>query len=435
MARILEEPIDLTEVLEAVVPVVRRRVADREQANDVCQETVTRVLEASSRLEPRALVPYAVTVAKNLATDGDRQRGRDQRNQHRMLDRRSDDGPEDVVLAREQRSLVEAALANLDVDDRDALVDHVIDGLDTAAMAKRRNVSPGAVATHLARVRAKMRVEYVLAAHNVDLPTDQCRPVLVSLSAADARRQARLGAGDHLDACSVCAGLARPLVERDRTLLGIAPVAAPAAIWAVVRGAVVRHPVASGGAGAAAALVAAAILVSGPSGSVASRSTAPPRPDISTAPPVTAAGGGSSTAPPITGSTGSAPTGSSPAPASPSDLTIGGRPVLSLVRGGGLRTSIGQQVVANGTLVGEVPAPFGFWLGITTSQRVWVQLIDIGDQPKQVTPGTHITFTGTLVAHGPGFASTMGLTGPSTAELDNIGAHIEVARGQINVSP
>jgi serine/threonine-protein kinase RsbT len=45
-------------------------------------------------------------------------------------------------------------------------------------------------------------------------PTPLCRPILLSLSAGEARRQADLGAGYHLLDCEFCAELSQPLVDR-----------------------------------------------------------------------------------------------------------------------------------------------------------------------------------------------------------------------------
>ena len=418
MALAVDDLVDLTQVLEAVVPIVRRRTADADEVADLCQETMARVLEARSRLDGGALVPYAVTVAKNLVTEAGRRRTVDLHNQHRLLERPPEDRPEDGLLEAEQRATVEAALANLEAEDRVVLIDHIVHGLDTATMGQQRRVSAGAVATHLARARAKLRVEYVVAAHHVELPTERCRPVLVALSAADVRRQGRLLAGEHLDACATCADLARPLVERDRSLLGVAPVAFPVAIWAMLRGAVARHPAASAGAGASAvaAGVAIAVLVAG-----SGRTTTPQA--------------GATTAPVASTAVTASPTTPAP-PAGATDLSVGGQPLAPLIPGGRLGSEIGQPVVATAAPVGQVPAPYGFWLGGGSGQRIWVQLTGTGVQPAQVTPGSHLSFTGKLVAHGPGFAESVGVTtGEGGSELDGMGVHVEVARDQITFVP
>ena len=107
--------------------------------------------------------------------------------------------------------------------DRTALVANEVEGANTAALAAEFGSTPGAVAAQLARARAKLRVNYLLAIRGVDLPTDRCQPVLNALSAGDRRRQRTLDAGGHLLDCEVCAGLSDPLTERRRALAGFLP--------------------------------------------------------------------------------------------------------------------------------------------------------------------------------------------------------------------
>lgn len=68
----------------------------------------------------------------------------------------------------------------------------------------------------LSRARAKLRVEYLLALEGVEPPTSRCRPVLLSLSAGDRRRQRELDTGGHLLECGYCAAVSQPLLEQGR---------------------------------------------------------------------------------------------------------------------------------------------------------------------------------------------------------------------------
>jgi hypothetical protein len=70
-------------------------------------------------------------------------------------------------------------------------------------------VTSGAIAMRLARARATLRLEFLLAVRRVELPTDRCRLVLLALSAGDRRRQPKLDAAGHLDTCPTCAALAQ----------------------------------------------------------------------------------------------------------------------------------------------------------------------------------------------------------------------------------
>jgi anti-sigma regulatory factor (Ser/Thr protein kinase) len=125
--------------------------------------------------------------------------------------------PEEETLRREERRAITTALGRLSQQDQEALVAHEVEGTDTATLASSRDSTPGAVAAQLSRARARLRVEYLLELEQAELPTARCRPVLLALSAGDRRRQRDLDAGGHLLACSWCARLSEPLLDRGRT--------------------------------------------------------------------------------------------------------------------------------------------------------------------------------------------------------------------------
>jgi RNA polymerase sigma factor (sigma-70 family) len=209
------------DVVVELVPLLRRvigaRVRDRHVVEDLVQETLTRVMAARRRLEPRTLAPYAVVTARNLtrslATSADRGR----RHAHRLIDLREPVLPEDETLRREERRAITTALGRLSEQDQEALVAHEVEGTDTTTLAARRDSTPGAVAAQLSRARARLRVEYLLELEQADPPTVRCRPVLLALSAGDRRRQRDLDAGGHLLACTWCARLSEPLLDRRRS--------------------------------------------------------------------------------------------------------------------------------------------------------------------------------------------------------------------------
>jgi serine/threonine-protein kinase RsbT len=184
---------------------------------DLVQETLTRVMAARRRLEPRTVAPYAVVTARNLVRSLATREDRSRRHAHRLIDLREPILPEDEALRREESRAITAALARLPRHDQEALVAHEVEGTDTATMASSRDSTPGAIAAQLSRARAKLRVEYLFELEQAEPPTARCRPVLLALSAGDRRRQRDLDAGGHLLACGWCARLSEPLLDRRRT--------------------------------------------------------------------------------------------------------------------------------------------------------------------------------------------------------------------------
>jgi serine/threonine-protein kinase RsbT len=194
--------------------IVAARVADRATVDDLVQETLVRVLAATSRIEPGMLEPYAIVTARNVVASLWRDQDRQRRNQHRIVDLRTADSPDEGLLAREERSAVTRALARLSERERETLLAHEVSGRDTRSIALETGSTAGAVAAQLNRTRARLRVEYLLARDGIEPPTERCRAVLLAVSSGDRRRQREVDAGRHLLECEVCARLSEPLVER-----------------------------------------------------------------------------------------------------------------------------------------------------------------------------------------------------------------------------
>ncbi|WP_256792187.1 sigma-70 family RNA polymerase sigma factor [Terrabacter sp. Ter38] len=205
---------DVADLIPMVRRIVYSRVGSHPSAEDLVQETLTRVLSAASTVEPGMLEPYAIVTARNVVSSLWRDIDRKNRNQHRLVDLSAPEPPEKQVVLEEEQSAMAAALARLDERERRALLDHEVDGADTHALAARHGTTAGAVAAQLNRTRARLRVEYLLAIEHVDPPTDRCRPVLIALSSGDQRRQREVQAAQHLLECEPCARLSQPLLER-----------------------------------------------------------------------------------------------------------------------------------------------------------------------------------------------------------------------------
>src|SRR3954470_16013587 len=205
----------------ALIPMVRRivgaRVPDRAVAEDLVQETLARLLAAAGRIEPGMLEPYAIVTSRNVVATHWRDRDRQRRHQHRVIDLRPPEAADEDILAREDREAVTAALTRLTDRERETLLAHEVSGQDTRSLAEELGSTAGAVAAQLNRTRARLRVEYLLAAERTEPPTALCRPVLLAISSGDRRRQRHVDAARHLLECDVCARLSEPLMGRGRT--------------------------------------------------------------------------------------------------------------------------------------------------------------------------------------------------------------------------
>jgi RNA polymerase sigma factor (sigma-70 family) len=194
--------------------VIAARVPDGPVADDLVQETLTRVLAAADRVGSGMLEPYALATARNVVASLWREQDRHRRNQHRVVDLDLPDAPDTELLAREEHDALARALARLSDRERDLLLAHEVAGQDTRSLAGERGSTAGAVAAQLNRTRARLRVEYLLALQAAEPPTDRCRPVLFALSSGDRRRQREVDADRHLLECAVCSSLSKPLLQR-----------------------------------------------------------------------------------------------------------------------------------------------------------------------------------------------------------------------------
>jgi serine/threonine-protein kinase RsbT len=194
--------------------IVGARVGGHPNAEDLVQETLVRVLAARHRIEPGMLEPYAIATARNVIASMWRQDDRAARNRHRLLDPVEPEAADGRVVAVEESRALSAALEQLSEHERHILLAHEVAGQDTRSLAEENDSTAGAVAAHLKRTRARLRVEYLLALEHIEPPTDRCRPVLLAISGADRRRQKEVDASRHLLECESCARISEPLIDR-----------------------------------------------------------------------------------------------------------------------------------------------------------------------------------------------------------------------------
>lgn len=394
--------------LMAIAGPIRQAVSGRVAAGrglrsadveDVVQETLSRVWAVRWRVERATLLPYGLAIARNLVTSAERQDLLRDRYGPRLVDPPPDGDPAADLIAAEERAALLRAVGTLRVEDRRLLVEHEVHGIEARRIADAEGIAANTVAARLARARARLRVEHLLALRNVTLPTSRCRGVLDAISLGDRTRQRTLQAAEHLLQCETCAGLAEPLLTRRRSLTGLAPVALllalPGKLWAWAR----VNPLPASGAGTVtvAAAVAVAVVVTGDD-------PAPP-------PPAAAA----------------------PA-AAPATLSVAGSRVLPADRVGSMAGEVGRPAVARDVPVQSVPANEGFWVGAGPGRRVWVQLRTATESTVRVRPGEHASFTGRVVAAPAGMPGRVGLsTAEGAAELRTAGAYVLVDPARLTV--
>jgi len=377
----------------AVEPVVRRvlgaKVYDGHRLDDLVQETLTRVASSRRDLDGETLVAYAIVSARNLLASDSARLARRSGLQHRLADTRQPEQPDAVALAGEQQAALRVALAALSDAERRAVLAHEVEGVDTATIADQHSSTPGAIAARLARARAKLRVDYLVAYRRTRLPTGECHGVLVALSAGDKRRQSSLGAAEHVLDCPTCAELTPTLVERRLPLAVLVPAGAVGPLLRAVGRAGRGHPARMAAAVGTAGAVAVAVVLA------QDREPKASPPPVATAPP--------SVCPGLTDG--------------------GGRPV----GGSALAGQPGTGVEGRGVSVQSVPANEGFWTACGQG-RIWVRLVGAGESSRTITPGATVTFHATAVSHGAGFAASQGVDpAEGSAELDGQGFHLEVA--------
>jgi RNA polymerase sigma factor (sigma-70 family) len=383
-----EADLDLPALTSLVRRLAKRRLKDQDTVEDVVQETITRLLEVRGRLDQRALTTYAAITARNLIISAARKKDVERRRAPHLFDPKEPELPDESVLRAEDKDAVVAALARLPADDRRLVVEHDAWGTRTTDLGRTYGKSPGAVATRLARLRAQLRLDYLLALRRTTLPTPRCRPVLLAISAHDTRRQRAVDAAAHLLDCPTCASLSEPLLSRRRIL---APVLVT---WQAVKqlGSAVRaHP---GQAAAATTVTAAAVA-----GGLWLAQPAPPPPERPQA-----------------------------------ALLAEGEPVFSPTGRPRLARHAGAKVRASGVRVLSVPSDEGFWIGQGEGRRVWVRLRGRGESPFEVTPGQSLDFVGRIRRNPTGLVQRLGLApGEGSGDLRRQSYHIAVDQRKLQL--
>jgi hypothetical protein len=116
-------------------------------------------------------------------------------------------------------------------------------------------------------------------------------------------------------------------------------------------------------------------------------------------------------------------------------LTSEGRAILPLTGRPPLSRYASKPVQARRARVQQVAANEGFWVGTSTRDRVWVQLIGTRESGFRVEPGHRVVFDGKLVEHTASFPQRAGVTAAEGAALlEQQGHHIEVRADRLRLS-
>jgi RNA polymerase sigma factor (sigma-70 family) len=388
----------------AIEPVIRRvvaaRVANPSDVDDLVQDSLERLLGAHGRLAPETVLPYGIVTARNVVTSHMRTATRRATMIPLILDPQEPDRPEEKVLVSETHTAMDTALSRLSAEERADILAYY--DASPAPDGGTREAS-GALRVRIARIRAKLRLEYLLAFRHVDLPSEQCRRVLLAISAGDTRRQRALQAGQHLLYCTTCATLSEPLSKRSVALTAFT---FPAALLARLFTKAKAHPGTAGASAAAGTAAVATAVIVGSGVFSGDHAPAVQHPSATAASTVV-------TAPP-----------------SIARLTIGG---LAVTASSSIRAAVGDHADATGVIVQSIVTRNGFWIGSPTL-RVWVELVG-PLRPLNIAAGDRLRFTGTVTGNGSAYPDRAGVHGPGAAILNRQGAHIDVKTTEVQVEP
>src|SRR5919112_1814080 len=131
--------------------IIGARVADPTTAEDLVQETLVRVLAATDRIGPGMLEPYTIVTARNVVASMWKEQDRHRRNQHRVVDLRPVETPDEPLLEHEQHSALAQAVTRPSDRERELLLAHEVLGQGTSELAADYHSSAGAIAARLNR--------------------------------------------------------------------------------------------------------------------------------------------------------------------------------------------------------------------------------------------------------------------------------------------
>ncbi|MHB2027231.1 MAG: RNA polymerase sigma factor [Acidimicrobiales bacterium] len=142
------------EYAPAVGNYLRRRLypLSLSDLDDLVEETLIVVWQRINDVPPDAELAWMIGVARNVLRNARRKQFRRTDFESTLSPRSNDHSAESRVIAD---AAVRDALARLSDDDREILLLHVWDGLDTQSIGKLFSISPNAAAVRLSRVQRR----------------------------------------------------------------------------------------------------------------------------------------------------------------------------------------------------------------------------------------------------------------------------------------
>jgi RNA polymerase sigma-70 factor, ECF subfamily len=137
-----------------------RLLGDADQAADVVQEFLIKLLRVLDRYDPaRPFLPWALRIVTRMALD---QRRRRVKHEHASLDdvlaypANTADQPDSHLEAKETRRRLQALCGDLSEGQRVAFVLRDLEGFSVAEIAETTGAAASTVRVHLARARVKI---------------------------------------------------------------------------------------------------------------------------------------------------------------------------------------------------------------------------------------------------------------------------------------
>lgn len=145
----------LREQMTALAGFLRRRLPSEEDAQDVAQESMMRMLRYQATEPPHAWKPLLYRVATNAACDHARRRASHHSTDHVELDAEAlmsdSPQPEQQLMEEQEQDVIEAAILQLSPKCRQAFLLHRMEGMSYAQIAAHVGLSESSVQKYISR--------------------------------------------------------------------------------------------------------------------------------------------------------------------------------------------------------------------------------------------------------------------------------------------